>query len=171
MQIYDTNYNFKILLNKNETLYYFGKFGSKLNKNALKKRLNIILKKALIKSNRYVTCKIVLKQINRTKHKGCEIIYAKLTHYTVKQTKTVMYLKTTTNCKELFNTIEEILQANIKNSTLFLYNKKYYLICEAEQLPKNFKQTSVYTKPYLEEYAKLLSENAIKDIGRIIKNS
>lgn len=89
----------------------------------------------------------------------------------IKEKKINTYIFSTNSCNTLFNTIEKLYSMNIKESKLFSFNKKFYLIFTTKKSNEFCLQINKYQTAKLEEYGKLLSNNAVEKIGYLLKNS
>ena len=68
--------------------------------------------------------------------------------------------------------MKELYSNNREKCSLYLYRKKYYLITLENLAIKNSKSIkNIYLTSVLEEYGKLLSKDAINEIGSLIKDS
>lgn len=72
----------------------------------------------------------------------------------------------------MLNSITKLYKEINCTSTLFLLNNKYYL-----EMPYSIQQLKVYkikdnffTKYYIEEYGKIISLNAVNEIGKSFKD-
>ncbi len=170
MQISYTENRLKVMLNRKETAYFLKCTKNIFSKREKLKKLNSIYKKALIKINKYPTSSVSKIQIKQVNNERCVIIY-KTSKPLVLNFQGNIYLYVAKNCAELFDIIEKLYYKEINKSELYSYKKRYYLLCETKEKIQFLDKTDIYTKAYLEEYAKLLSNNAIKKIGFYIKNS
>ena len=170
MQISYTENRLKVILNRIETASFLNETRKTFNKKERIKKLNTIYKKALIKINKYPTSCVSKIQIFQANNKRCIIIY-KTTKAISLSFKNNIYLYTANNCTQVLDTIEELYNKKFIRCELYKYKNNYYLLCETKEELRNFKKTCNYVKAYLEEYAKLISKNAVTEIGFYIKNS
>lgn len=159
----------KVILNRNETVKFLNKTGKISNKSERIKNLNTIYKKALIKIDKFPTNCVSKIQIYQANNNRCIIIY-KTPKNIPKNFKRNIYLYTTKNCEQVLSVIEQLYNDKIFKSELYKYKNNYYLLCETKEEPLNFKLTNIYVKAHLEEYAKLISNNAVAEIGYYFKN-
>ncbi len=77
------------------------------------------------------------------------------------------------DCEALFDAVSALYEKNNAKARLYTYNKQYFL--EVNKCITHFKYKTPYSQKYikniLEEYGKLISENAIIEIGKAIKDS
>lgn len=75
------------------------------------------------------------------------------------------------NSDALMNSIMELYEDYHGKSELYTYNKNYFLFLSKPVLKvKNRRNDIQFLKGYLEEYGHLISQNAVNDIGKEIKD-
>ena len=79
-----------------------------------------------------------------------------------------LYVCNTT--EELYEMIETLYKTFDAKCYLYVLNKRFYLLTKTSP-NQNFIKIKYYVKGLLEEYAKLLSADAINEIGKTIKTS
>ncbi len=80
------------------------------------------------------------------------------------------YIYKFNDCEALFDTISQLYKDYNRESVLYAYNKQFYLEVKhcIKHLDNKYNANEKHVKNILEEYAKVISKNAVAEIGRAI---
>lgn len=81
-----------------------------------------------------------------------------------------LFMRVCNSSEELFKTVESLYKEFNQKCFLYTLNKRFYIISKVAP-NQEFFAVKYYIKGILEEYAKLLSVDAINEIGKKIKTS
>ena len=71
------------------------------------------------------------------------------------------------NLNKTANILQKLKSKNAKHSELYFKNEKYYILSE-KQITAVSEKSVKLIKGYLEEYAKLISKNALTDVLKLL---
>ena len=71
------------------------------------------------------------------------------------------------NLKETADILQKLKLKNAKLCELYFKNEKYYILSD-KQITEVFGKSSKLIKGHLEEYAKLISKNALTDVLKLL---